>query len=140
MSSPSTNVVISGKLLRKRGGAENRGTRVSYIKGDLNLRLQEGDNLVLPFLANSLLHMSSFPHRTSPAAHVFGLVEEISVLPADVDQVGCPVEGPVEQLWRDAGVVGVDVKLEESESVLLLQVLKPTDGAVSVLPLDIYIC
>ena len=66
MSSPSTNVVISGKLLRKRGGAENRGTRVSYIKGDLNLRLQEGDNLVLPFLANSLLHMSSFPHRTSP--------------------------------------------------------------------------
>ena len=67
---------------------------------------------------------------------VLGYMEELPVRLADGDQVGRPVEGPVKQLWRDARVIGVDVKLEEAESLLLLQGLEPTDGCVGVLPLD----
>ena len=44
---------------------------------------------------------------------VLGLMEELPVRLADGDQVGGPVESPDEQLWGDAGAIGVDVKLEE---------------------------
>ena len=63
-SSPSTNVVISGKLCRKRGGAEIKSAQLFSLI-DKNLWLQgEYCQFGLP-LGSSLPHMNSCLHQPS---------------------------------------------------------------------------